>query len=190
MLLWNPCNWKYLVNLNTSLFAFLCFCHAESHSLQPQIKSEPLTKEINLDGSASFFPLNVDPIQGNLGSYTKGDENPPDTGQRPQSLPYYPRKRRLKYGSPWRLRLDYLVAYGPPDNPLCYCMVCSEHLPVPRVSNFRKHIQECHPETSGLSRSERDAVVSAWTREETIDTATLKGDGKHKQHQIYREKQI
>ncbi|XP_056115207.1 zinc finger translocation-associated protein isoform X1 [Rhinichthys klamathensis goyatoka] len=147
----------------------------ESHSLQPQIKSEPLTKEINVDGSASFFPLNVDPIQGNLGSYTRGDENPPDTGQRSQSLPYYPRKRRLKYGSPWRLRLDYLVAYGPPDNPLCYCMVCSEHLPVPRVSNFRKHIQECHPETSGLSRGERDAVVSAWTKEESIDTATLKG---------------
>uniref|UniRef100_A0A673JHL0 Si:dkey-106g10.7 n=1 Tax=Sinocyclocheilus rhinocerous TaxID=307959 RepID=A0A673JHL0_9TELE len=128
----------------------------ESHTLQPQIKSEQHAKEINIDGSASFIPLNVDPIQENLMNYTRGDENPPDTGQRSQPLPYYPRKRRLKYGSPWRLRLDYLVAYGPPENPLCYCMVCSEHLPVPRVSNFRKHIQECHPETSSLSRSERD----------------------------------
>ncbi|KAF4111459.1 zinc finger translocation-associated protein isoform X1 [Onychostoma macrolepis] len=148
----------------------------ESHSLQPQIKSEQHTKEINLDGSASFIPLNMDPIQGNLMDYTRGDESPSDTGQRPQSLPYYPRKRRLKYGSPWRLRLDYLVAYGPPENPLCYCMVCSEHLPVPRVSNFRKHIQECHPETSSLSRSERDAVVSAWIKEEKIDKATPKED--------------
>ncbi|XP_042583074.1 zinc finger translocation-associated protein [Cyprinus carpio] len=148
----------------------------ESHTLQPQIKSEQHAKEINLDDSASFIPLNVDPIQGNLRNYTRGDENPPDTGQRSQSLPYYPRKRRLKYGSPWRLRLDYLVAYGPPENPLCYCMVCSEHIPVPRVSNFRKHIQECHPETSSLSRSERDAVVSAWIKEENIDKATPKED--------------
>uniref|UniRef100_A0A672QHI8 Si:dkey-106g10.7 n=1 Tax=Sinocyclocheilus grahami TaxID=75366 RepID=A0A672QHI8_SINGR len=140
--------------------------------------SQPLCPEINIHGSASFIPLNVDPIQENLMNYTRGDENPPDTGQRSQSLPYYPRKRRLKYGSPWRLRLDYLVAYGPPENPLCYCMVCSEHLPVPRVSNFRKHIQECHPEMSSLSRSERDAVVSAWIKEEKIDKATPKEDGK------------
>uniref|UniRef100_A0A671MJ84 SPIN-DOC-like zinc-finger domain-containing protein n=1 Tax=Sinocyclocheilus anshuiensis TaxID=1608454 RepID=A0A671MJ84_9TELE len=76
-------------------------------------------------------------VCGNLVSYIRGDENPPDTGQRAQSLPYYPRKRRLKYGSPWRLRLDYLVAYGPPENPLCYCMVCSEHMPVPRKNPFR-----------------------------------------------------
>ncbi|XP_016144607.1 uncharacterized protein C11orf95 homolog [Sinocyclocheilus grahami] len=138
--------------------------------------SQPLCPEINIHGSASFIPLNVDPIQENLMNYTRGDENPPDTGQRSQSLPYYPRKRRLKYGSPWRLRLDYLVAYGPPENPLCYCMVCSEHLPVPRVSNFRKHIQECHPEMSSLSRSERDAVVSAWIKEEKIDKATPKED--------------
>ncbi|XP_059363223.1 zinc finger translocation-associated protein-like [Carassius carassius] len=148
----------------------------ESYSLQPQIKSEQHTKEINLDGSASFIPVNVDPLQGNLVNYIRGDENPPDTGQRAQSLPYHPRKRRLKCGSPWRLRLDYLVAYGPPENPLCYCMVCSEHMPVPRVSIFRKHIQECHPETSGLSRSERDAVVSAWIKEENIDKATPKED--------------
>lgn len=148
----------------------------ESHPLQPQIKLEQHTKEINLDGAASFFPPIMDPVQGNLESYTRGDENPSDTVQRSQSLPYYPRKRRLKYGSPWRLRLDYLVAYGPPENPLCYCMVCSEHLPVPRVTNFRKHIQECHPETSSLSRSERDAVVNAWMKEENIDRATPKED--------------
>ncbi len=166
---------------NCFLFAFL-ICPAESHSLQPQIKSEQHTKEINLDGSASFIPLNVDPIQESLVNYTRGDENPPDTGQRSQSLPYYPRKRRLKYGSPWRLRLDYLVAYGPPEKPLCYCMVCSEHLPVPRVSIFRKHIQECHPETSNLSRSDRDAVVSAWIKEEKIDKAAPKEDGKYRQH--------
>lgn len=171
-----------LLNLDKCLSAFLINL-IESHPLQPQIKLEQHTKEINLDGSASFLPPIMDPVQGNLESYTRGDENPPDTVQRPQSLPYYPRKRRLKYGSPWRLRLDYLVAYGPPENPLCYCMVCSEHLPVPRVTNFRKHIQECHPETSSLSRSERDAVVSAWMKEENIDRAMPKEDGAYR-HKI------
>ncbi|XP_051509643.1 zinc finger translocation-associated protein-like [Myxocyprinus asiaticus] len=134
------------------------------------VKSEQDTKEVKIDGSAPFFHLDTNPIQGNLGSSTGGAENPPDTAQTAQSVPL-PRKRRLKYGTPWRLRLDYLVAYGPPDNPLCYCMVCSEHLPVPRVSNFRKHILACHPQTNDLSRVERDAVISAWTKEENIDSA-------------------
>ncbi|XP_073715921.1 zinc finger translocation-associated protein isoform X8 [Misgurnus anguillicaudatus] len=133
--------------------------------------------EESINGQSQFFPLEMDPTQNNLGSYSRGDENPSDADQRPQSLPQrFPRKRRLKYGSPWRLRLDYLVAYGPPDNPCCYCMVCSEHLPVPRVSNFRKHIQACHPETSGLSRIEKDAVIRAWTKEEKIHPATPKED--------------
>nr|XP_055052649.1 zinc finger translocation-associated protein isoform X6 [Misgurnus anguillicaudatus] len=129
--------------------------------------------EESINGQSQFFPLEMDPTQNNLGSYSRGDENPSDADQRPQR---FPRKRRLKYGSPWRLRLDYLVAYGPPDNPCCYCMVCSEHLPVPRVSNFRKHIQACHPETSGLSRIEKDAVIRAWTKEEKIHPATPKED--------------
>ncbi|XP_051554480.1 zinc finger translocation-associated protein-like [Myxocyprinus asiaticus] len=139
------------------------------------VKSEHDTKEVKIAGSAPFFRLDTNPIEGNLESYKGGAENPPNTGQRPQSIPF-PRKRRLKYGTPWRLRLDYLVAYGPPDNPLCYCMVCSEHLPVPRVSNFRKHIQACHPQTSDLSRIERDAVISTWTKEENIDSAPLMED--------------
>ncbi|KAI7814457.1 hypothetical protein IRJ41_018656 [Triplophysa rosa] len=147
----------------------------ESDFLQ-DVKLEQHTE--NIDGSAQFFPLDVDHPQKNLGSYSRVDENPLDSDQRAQSQ-RLPIKRRLKYGSPWRLRLDYLVAYGPPDNPHCYCMVCSEHVPVPRVSNFRKHIQACHPETSGLSRNERDAVIRAWTKKENIDSAMPKEDDLH-----------
>ncbi|KAG7265398.1 hypothetical protein CRUP_027680 [Coryphaenoides rupestris] len=57
-------------------------------------------------------------------------------------------RRRLQGGEPWRLRLDYLVAYGPPGRGT-YCMVCSQGLAESKVSWFRRHIQECHPETSG-----------------------------------------
>ncbi|TRY58721.1 hypothetical protein DNTS_001271 [Danionella cerebrum] len=145
----------------------------EPHALQPENKWEQRTKEINVDSSSSL-PLDLDPVQSKLDSFTGGDENPPDAVHRAPSLPYQPRKRRLKHGSPWRLRLDYLVAFGPPEKPLCYCMVCSEHLPVPRVTKFRAHIQECHPETSNFSRSQRDAVVSAWVKEDNTDGAALK----------------
>lgn len=161
------------------LFFFSIYC-AESNFLQ-DVKLEQHTKEENLDGSAQCFPLDVDSSQRILGNYSREDENPSDADQRAQSLSQlFPTKRRLKFGSPWRLRLDYLVAYGPPDNPRSYCMVCSEHLPVPRVSNFRKHIQACHPETSALSQYDRDAVIRAWTKEENIDSAKPKEDGKYK----------
>lgn len=159
---------------------FFSICWSESDFLQ-DVKLEQHTKDENIDGPAQFFPLDVDHTQKNLKKNLRVDENPLDADQRTQSLPqHFPRKIRLKYGSPWRLRLDYLVAYGPPDNPHCYCMVCSEHLPVPRVSSFRKHIQACHPETSGLSRNERDAVIRAWTKRENIDSAMPKEDGKYK----------
>uniref|UniRef100_A0A3B3VVC8 Zinc finger translocation associated n=1 Tax=Poecilia latipinna TaxID=48699 RepID=A0A3B3VVC8_9TELE len=67
------------------------------------------------------------------------------------------RKRRLRGGDPWRLRLDYLVAYGPQDQGT-FCMVCSQVLHESKVSSFRRHIQECHPETTTLSRQEREAM--------------------------------
>uniref|UniRef100_A0A8C5CLR5 Zinc finger translocation associated n=1 Tax=Gadus morhua TaxID=8049 RepID=A0A8C5CLR5_GADMO len=64
-----------------------------------------------------------------------------------------PRRRRLRGGEPWRLRLDYLVAYGPQGRGT-YCMVCSQALAETKVSGFRRHIQESHPETGGLGRKE------------------------------------
>uniref|UniRef100_A0A3B3ZKH5 C2H2-type domain-containing protein n=1 Tax=Periophthalmus magnuspinnatus TaxID=409849 RepID=A0A3B3ZKH5_9GOBI len=71
---------------------------------------------------------------------------------------------RLRGGNPWRLRLDYLVAYGPQGKGT-YCMVCSEILHETKVSSFRRHIQEAHPETTTLSREEREAMAAAWTKQ-------------------------
>lgn len=167
--------------LHVFFLFFFSVCYTDSDFLQDvKLEKQNWSNEESINGQAQFFPLDMDPTQNNLASCSRVDENPSDADQRPQSLPHrFPRKRRLKYGSPWRLRLDYLVAYGPPDNPCCYCMVCSEHLPVPRVSNFRKHIQACHPETSGLSRIEKDAVIRAWTKEEKVHSATPNEDGKY-----------
>ncbi|CAL8325517.1 unnamed protein product [Lota lota] len=75
-----------------------------------------------------------------------------------------PRRRRLRGGEPWRLRLDYLVAYGPRGRG-AYCMVCSQALAETKVGGFRRHIQECHPETGGLGRKEREAMAAAWTKD-------------------------
>uniref|UniRef100_A0A8C6KWE8 Zinc finger translocation associated n=1 Tax=Nothobranchius furzeri TaxID=105023 RepID=A0A8C6KWE8_NOTFU len=71
-----------------------------------------------------------------------------------------PKRRRLRGGDPWRLRLDYLVAYGP-QNQGTFCMVCSQVLHETKVSSFRRHIQEFHPETTTLSQQEREAMGSA-----------------------------
>uniref|UniRef100_A0A3Q0SCP6 Zinc finger translocation associated n=1 Tax=Amphilophus citrinellus TaxID=61819 RepID=A0A3Q0SCP6_AMPCI len=75
-----------------------------------------------------------------------------------------PKRRRLRGGDPWRLRLDYLVAYGPQGQGT-FCMVCSQVLHETKVSSFRRHIQECHPETTTLSRQEREAMAAAWTKD-------------------------
>lgn len=87
-----------------------------------------------------------------------------------------PRKKRLRGGNPWRLRLDYLVAYGPQGKGT-YCMVCSEILRETKVSSFRRHIQECHPETTTLSRQEREAMAAAWTKDySNDDTQSQEGE--------------
>uniref|UniRef100_A0A3P8SL64 Zinc finger translocation associated n=1 Tax=Amphiprion percula TaxID=161767 RepID=A0A3P8SL64_AMPPE len=83
--------------------------------------------------------------------------------QGPQPL-RQPKKKRLRGGDPWRLRLDYLVAYGPRGQGT-FCMVCSQVLHETKVSSFRRHIQECHPETTTLSRQEREAMAAAWTKD-------------------------
>lgn len=136
------------------------------------IKSEPNTK----DGEVDLFAENVEAIQVNTDLYPGGDGTltqdicliGEDGGvgapqQGPQPL-RQPRKRRLRGGDPWRLRLDYLVAYGPQGRGT-FCMVCSQVLHESKVSSFRRHIQECHPETTTLSRQEREAMAAAWTKD-------------------------
>uniref|UniRef100_A0A672H3C1 Si:dkey-106g10.7 n=1 Tax=Salarias fasciatus TaxID=181472 RepID=A0A672H3C1_SALFA len=73
--------------------------------------------------------------------------------------PRQPKRRRLRGGDPWRLRLDYLVAYGPRAQGT-FCMVCSQVLHETKVSSFRRHIQECHPETTALSLEDREFTSS------------------------------
>ncbi|XP_031146262.1 uncharacterized protein C11orf95 homolog isoform X1 [Sander lucioperca] len=146
---------------------------AQTHEeLENSIKSEPNTKE----GGADLFAQEVEAIQINSDLYPEGDgtltQDPcliaEDGGvgaaqQGPLPL-RQPRKRRLRGGDPWRLRLDYLVAYGPQGQGT-YCMVCSQVLHQIKVSSFRRHIQECHPETTTLSRQEREAMAAAWTKD-------------------------
>ncbi|XP_039996353.1 uncharacterized protein C11orf95 homolog isoform X1 [Xiphias gladius] len=143
--------------------------HEESDN---SIKSEPSTKE----GGVDLFAQDVEAIQLNTDLYPESD-GPltqdtcligEDGGvgvqqQGPQPL-RQPRKRRLRGGNPWRLRLDYLVAYGPQGQDT-FCMVCSQVLRETKVSSFRRHIQECHPETTTLSRQEREAMAAAWTKD-------------------------
>lgn len=83
-----------------------------------------------------------------------------------------PKRRRLQVGNPWRLRLDYLVAYGPQGQGT-FCMVCSQVLHETKVSSFRQHIQEHHPETTALSRQEREAMAAAWTKDSFSEDACM-----------------
>ncbi|XP_024143776.1 uncharacterized protein C11orf95 isoform X2 [Oryzias melastigma] len=86
-----------------------------------------------------------------------------------------PKRRRLQVGNPWRLRLDYLVAYGPQGQGT-FCMVCSQVLHETKVSSFRQHIQEHHPETTALSRQEREAMAAAWTKDSFSEDACMHDD--------------
>uniref|UniRef100_A0A4W6EBE1 Zinc finger translocation associated n=1 Tax=Lates calcarifer TaxID=8187 RepID=A0A4W6EBE1_LATCA len=146
---------------------------AQTHEeLQNSIKSEPSTKE----GGVDLFAQDVEAIQidadlypGSDGTLTQdtcligedGGVGAPQEGPQP---PRQPKKRRLRGGDPWRLRLDYLVAYGPQGQDT-FCMVCSQVLHETKVSSFRRHIQECHPEATTLSRQEREAMAAAWTKD-------------------------
>ncbi|XP_069036625.1 zinc finger translocation-associated protein [Lepisosteus oculatus] len=66
---------------------------------------------------------------------------------------------------PERWRLDYLVAYSRRRRGFA-CLVCRLPLPAPKVSAFRRHIRECHPESARLEPAEREALVAAWSEEE------------------------
>ncbi|KAM9501396.1 zinc finger translocation-associated protein isoform 1-T1 [Clarias gariepinus] len=119
------------------------------------IKTEPNTKDLS---PGQFPSTEPDSLQHSTKPYT-GSERGSDAPT------LFNLTTRLKNSCPWHLRLDYLVAIGPPSMPGCYCMVCSEELPVIRVSSFRRHIQDCHPETSNLSQREREDIASAWTQD-------------------------
>ena len=117
-------------------------------------------------------PLTQDPSGGGGGGGLIGEDGIGGFGGAVAGTPDHrgprgrgaPRRRRLRGGEPWRLRLDYLVAYGPQGRGT-YCMVCSQALAETKVSGFRRHIQECHPETGSLGRKEREAMAAAWTKE-------------------------
>ncbi|XP_035375723.1 uncharacterized protein C11orf95 homolog isoform X1 [Electrophorus electricus] len=137
----------------------------DSDSTRDFFKSEPDTKDLTENNSVQFFPSETQPLQDGLEPYMAGEGEPSGARRKPNAMPRPLPRQKLRNGCPWRLRLDYLVALGPPGRPGCYCMVCSEQLPLARVSSFRRHIQERHPETSGLSRREREDIASAWTEE-------------------------
>ncbi|XP_034412553.1 uncharacterized protein C11orf95 isoform X2 [Cyclopterus lumpus] len=157
---------------------------AQAHDQsETSIKSEPNTKEGGLD----LFAQEVKAMQINTDSYPDGDgtltqdayfigENggvrAPQRGAPPLRQP---RKRRLHEGDPWRLRLDYLVAHGPQGRG-AFCMVCSQVLHEIKVSSFRRHIQECHPETTTLSRQEREAMAAAWTKDYSSESPQVQDE--------------
>ncbi|KAM9717306.1 zinc finger translocation-associated protein isoform 2-T2 [Menidia menidia] len=152
--------------------------HEESEN---SIKSEPKTKGKGIES----FAQDVATIQINTDIYPQGDgtltqdicligEDGGIGAPQQGSQPFHPpKKRRLRVGDPWRLRLDYLVAYGPQGQGT-FCMVCSQVLQETKVSSFRRHIQECHPETTTLSRNEREAMAAAWTKEYPSDGTQIK----------------
>lgn len=139
---------------------------------EPSIKPEPDTKEGGLDLFAQEVkatPVDADSDPDGDGPLTQdadfiGENGGVGAAPRGAPPPRQPRKRRLHEGDPWRLRLDYLVAHGPRGRG-AFCMVCSQVLHEVKVSSFRRHIQECHPETTTLSRQEREAMAAAWTKE-------------------------
>lgn len=164
------------------LYSFPAFCPTseESDPLNDFIKSESNTKDAS-DPGVDLFPQDAEAIQMTSDLYPDGDGalaqdtgligedgvvGPPDwvPPQQQQQPLRQPRKRRLRGGDPWRLRLDYLVAYGPQGRGT-FCMVCSQVLPETKVSSFRRHIQECHPETTTLSREDREAMAAVWTKD-------------------------
>ncbi|KAG7330072.1 hypothetical protein KOW79_006294 [Hemibagrus wyckioides] len=127
-------------------------------SARVYVKSEPDTKDLSVNSPVPFASTEPDSLQHNTEPYGK-------SAMKSDTPLQLTTNSRLKNSCPWHLRLDYLVAIGPPSMPGCFCMVCCEELPVVRVSSFRRHIQDCHPETSNLSRREREDIASAWTQD-------------------------
>ncbi|XP_074555511.1 zinc finger translocation-associated protein isoform X2 [Halichoeres trimaculatus] len=148
------------------------------------IKSEPDTKDsvrAELFSQEVKMQLHADSYPEADGTLTQdtcliGEDGGVGAPQQGPPPPRPPRKRRLRGGDPWRLRLDYLMAYGPAGQGT-FCMVCSQVLHETKVSSFRRHIQENHPETTSLSRQEREAMAAAWTKD-------YSAEGSHAQDEI------
>ncbi|XP_047427379.1 zinc finger translocation-associated protein isoform X2 [Mugil cephalus] len=154
--------------------------HEESENV---IKPEPDTKDGALDlfaGDMETIQIKTDLYPESDGTLTQdtcligedGGVGAPQQGPPPVRQP---RKRRLRGGDPWRLRLDYLVAYGPRGQGT-FCMVCSQVLHETKVSSFRRHIQERHPETTALSRQDREAMAAAWTKDNSSDGTRIQDE--------------
>lgn len=142
-------------------------------SLRDFIKSEPVTKDLSMNSPVPFPSTEPDSVQHSTEPYRGSVKESDDPLQLTTTT-------RLKNSCPWHLRLDYLVAIGPPSMPGCFCMVCSEELPVVRVSSFRRHIQDCHPETSNLSQKEKEDIASAWTQDGArVEPETRSEQGKN-----------
>lgn len=153
----------------------LCPTSEESDGV---IKSEPNTKEAGLDLLAQDVEANTDSYPQGDGTLTQdsrliAEDGGDGASQQGPQPPRQAKKRRLRGGDPWRLRLDYLVAYGPQGRGT-FCMVCSQVLQETKVSCFRRHIQECHPETTTLSRQEREAMAAAWTKDSSSEDSYVK----------------
>lgn len=138
---------------------------AQTHEeAENSVQSESDTKDLKLTPEADLTLPQDSCLIGEDGGAGAAQQGPP--------APRQPKRRRLRGGDPWRLRLDYLVAYGPRAQGT-FCMVCSQVLQETKVSSFRRHIQECHPETTTLSREDREAMAAAWTKdppsEEMVD---------------------
>lgn len=138
-----------------------------TEELENTIKSEPNTKACQAD----LFTRELETMQMNTEFYPDGHgtliQNTligEDGGITAPEWGSQSGKSEACSSDPWRLRLDYLVAYGPRGLGT-FCMVCSQVLQKSKVSCFRRHIQECHPETTTLSRQEREAMAAAWTKE-------------------------
>ncbi|KAJ8246767.1 hypothetical protein GJAV_G00255180 [Gymnothorax javanicus] len=120
------------------------------------IKSEPGAADGETQ-TLEFLNLkqeNVESVRiGGPGQGTEAQLQGPRPRGRPPSTPL-----------PQRWRLEYLIGRGPGGRGL-RCMVCSEPMPIGKVSSFRKHTRERHPETAGLNRAERHALADAWDRE-------------------------
>uniref|UniRef100_A0A3B3T3J0 Zinc finger translocation associated n=1 Tax=Paramormyrops kingsleyae TaxID=1676925 RepID=A0A3B3T3J0_9TELE len=125
-------------------------------------KLDPTAEEDDNDDNEEMFPRDAAGVSagcrrlGENGDQALGE---PEASRR--GGPRYRPRARIRQDSSARVwRMDYLVAYGA-DSRGVVCMVCSQALPTTRVGCFRRHIQDCHPETANLSRHERETLVTA-----------------------------
>lgn len=157
--------------MSLPFFCVICFKIHLSHpfptypttdSARDYFKTEPDTKDLSRKSPVQFPSTEPDSLQHST-------EPCRGSGRESGTPSHLSINTRFKNSCPWQLRLDYLVAIGPPSMPGCYCMVCSEELPVVRVSSFRRHIQDSHPETSNLSQRDREDIASAWTQDAVME---------------------